>query len=168
VADRDSERIRRVQRDAVAVTREESQDHRADLRLLGLPVSDDRLLHQPRLVLEHRNLEVRGRGEQHSASVRQLDGGRDVLRGEDRLDGDGHGPELVQERDEFSGQEVELPRESQRVGRAPDSATIEVETPALEDDGSITGGRGAGIEAEDDAGGSAQPASSKSKFAQTF
>ena len=44
VTDRDGERVRCVQRDAVAGPREKREDHRADLGLLGLSIAHERFL----------------------------------------------------------------------------------------------------------------------------
>src|SRR6266496_4677739 len=100
VADRHGERVRGVERNAIARTGEESEDHRAHLRLLRVSVPDDRLLDETRLVLEDRDVESCRGGEQDSARMRELHRRRDVLRCEDGLDGHRGGPQLVQEREE--------------------------------------------------------------------
>src|SRR5262245_20446182 len=87
VADRHGERVGGVERDACALAREKRQDHGAHLRLFGLAVADERLLHEARLVLEDRETRLRRRRDQHAARMRQLDRRGDVLSGEHGLDG---------------------------------------------------------------------------------
>src|SRR2546427_821389 len=150
VADRHGERVRGVERNAIARTGEKRKDHRAHLGLLRVSVPDDRFLDETRFVLEDRHVETRRGGEQNSTRMRELHRRRDVLRREDGLDGNGGGPQFVQEREQPFGKEVELAREREPVWRTPDAAARERERTPIEDDGAVAGGRDARVEAQSD------------------
>src|SRR5437867_9577175 len=170
VTDRDRERVGGVERDAVALPRQERQHHRAHLRLFGGSVSDERLLHEARLVLVHGDVAARGRGEEHAPPVRELDRRRDVLPREDGLDGARGRVEIFQEPEKLRRETVEL-RRQRTVRRPPDSAPLQMQTPVRENDRAITRRSSPWVEAEDDHGRSSRPenyASSTSKLAHTF
>ena len=95
--------------------REKREDHRAHLGLLGLAVAHERFLDEPRLVLEDGDAELRRRGEQDSARVRQLHGRGDVFRREDRLDRNRLRPQLAQKDGEMLEEKVEPFRKRQAV-----------------------------------------------------
>jgi len=149
VADRDRERVGGVEGDAAALARQERQNHRTDLLFFGVSVADERLLHEPRLVLEDGNERAARGGEEHASSVRQLHRGGDVLRGEYRFDGDGSRPALVDQTRRSREEEVELFRERERRGRPQHAAAFEDETPRVEDHHAPSRRHAAGIEAED-------------------
>src|SRR5262249_40366278 len=81
-----------------------------------------------------------------AAVVGELDGGGDVAGREDRLDRDGGGPALFEQRGGAAEEEVELGGESERGGGSPDSAPHQREPALLEADHAVAGGRGAGVE----------------------
>lgn len=86
MADRDREGIGSIQGDAAPLSVKQRENHSPHLRLVCLAVAHQGFLDEPRLVFKHRNPAARGRGEQHSPGMRELQGGEDVLSQEDGLD----------------------------------------------------------------------------------
>src|SRR6266542_580326 len=148
VADRERQGVSGVERHPRALASQQRQHHRADLRLLGLPVADESLLHESRLVLEDGKAVARGGEHQGSASVRELDGRRRVLPGEDRLDRNGVGAALLENQGRALEQEPELVGEGERGGRPPDAAAVQRQPATIEDDDAPAGRHRPRVETE--------------------
>lgn len=140
MADRDRQGVRRVERDSGALTAEKGEDHHANLRLLRVPVPDERLLDQPGFVLEDRHRKPGGRGQEDPTGVRELDGRGDVLPCEDGLDRDGFRPVLRDQGRQALLDVIEPLREGGCGRGAPDAAAFQREPAFLEKDESIAGG----------------------------
>ena len=73
----------------------------------------------------------------------------DVPGRENRFDGDRRGPAALQERERPREEELELLGERESRGRTPDSAFVQAKPSLLEAHQTVSGGRGARIEAQD-------------------